>query len=232
MNRRGPLIAAVASGVVALLAVMLFVLPKMGQVGQAKDDLQKAQDSETSLAGQLGALQDAQAAAPEIQKQIQKLDHQVPATADLPGLFRLLQAAADRSAVDFFVFSPGIPTPDGSATFSIMTSQVTVSGTFFALDDFLLRLETLPRAAKVMSISIASASTATSDTTGTTTTPTTGTPGQLQLQVTVEFYTADVSAGPGSAPGPTTGVTGATGALPAAAVPATVSETPSPTPGA
>lgn len=232
MNRRGPLIAAVASGVVALLAVMLFVLPKMGQVGQAKDDLQKAQDSETSLDGQLGALQDAQAAAPETQKQIQKLDNQVPATADLPGLFRLLQAAADRSAVDFFVFSPGVPTPDGSATFSIMTSQVTVSGTFFALDDFLFRLETLPRAAKVMSISIASASTATSDTTGTTTTPTTGTPGQLQLQVTVEFFTADVSAGPGSAPGPTTGIAGATGAVPAATVPTTVSETPSPTPGA
>lgn len=232
MNRRGPLIAAVASGVVALLAMMLFVLPKMGQVGQAKDDLQKAQDTESSLAGQLGALQDAQAAAPQTQKQIQKLVNQVPATADLPGLFRLLQAAADRSAVDFFVFSPGVPTPDGSATFSIMTSQVTVSGTFFALDDFLLRLETLPRAAKVMSISIASASTATSDTTGTTTTPTTGTPGQLQLQVTVEFYTADVSAGPGSAPGPTTGITGATGALPAATLPATVSETSSPTPGA
>lgn len=228
MNRRGPLIAAVASGVLALLAVMLFVLPKMGQVGQAKDDLQKAQDAETSLLGQRSALQDAQAAAPETQKDIQKLDNQVPATADLPGLFRLLQTAADRSAVDFFVFSPGVPTPDGSATFSIMTSQVTVSGTFFALDEFLFRLETLPRAAKVMSITIASASTATTDT-GTTTTPTTGTPGQLQLQVTVEFYTGDVSAGPGSAPGPTTG---ATGAVPAATVPTTVSETPSPTPGA
>lgn len=233
MNRRGPLIAAVASGVVALLAMMLFVLPKMGQVGQAKDDLQTAQDAETSLLGQRSALQDAQAAAPETQKDIQKLENQVPATADLPGLFRLLQAAADGSAVDFFVFSPGVPTPDGSATFSIMTSQITVSGTFFALDEFLFRLETLPRAAKVMSITIASASTATTDT-GTTTTPTSGTPGQLQLQVSVEFYTSDTSAGPGSAPGPTTGTTGAVPAatLPAATVPTTVSETPSPTPGA
>lgn len=228
MNRRGPLIAAVASGVVALLVLMLFVLPKMGQVGQSKDDLQKAQDAETSLLGQLSALQDAEAAAPETQKEIQKVDTAVPPTPDLPALFRQLQAAADRSGVDFFVFSPGVPTPDASATFSIMTSQITVSGTFFAIDEFLFQLETLPRANKVTSIGIASASTATTDT-GSTTTPATGTPGQLQLQVTVEFYTTDVSAGPGSVPGPTTG---ATGAVPAATVPTTVSETPSPTPGA
>lgn len=231
MNRRGPLIAGVASGVVVLLAVLLFVLPKMGQVGAAKDDLQKAQDTETSLQGQLGVLQDAQAAAPKTQKQIHKLENQVPTTADLPGLFRLLQAAADRSAVDFFVFSPGVPTPDGSAAFSTMASQVTVSGTFFALDEFLYRLETLPRAAKVTGISIASTSLATSDTTttGTSITATSGTPGLLQLQVTVEFYSTDMSAGPGSSPGPTTDTTGA---VPAAAIPATVPVTPSPTPGA
>jgi hypothetical protein len=137
----------------------------------------------------------------------------------------LLQTAADRSAVDFFLISPGTPTPDGSASFSLMASQITVTGTFFALDEFLFQLETLPRAAKVMSINITSEGASTSGTTGTTATPT----GQLQLQVSVEFYTADVSAGPGSVPGPTDGTTGV---VPAVTAPATVSPTPSPTPGA
>jgi len=226
VNRRGPLIAAVASGVVVLLALTLFVLPKMGQVGQAKDDLQTAQEAEASLLGQLGALQDAEAAAPKTQKKIQKIDKQVPPTPDLPGLFLLLQAIADSSGVDFFVFSPGVPIPNGSATFSIMTSQITVSGTFFAIDEFLFQLETLRRANKVMSITIASTGTASTDT-GSTTTPTAETAGQLQLLTTVEFYTTDVSAGPGSVPEP---ITGATGAVPAAE-PTTVSETPSPTGG-
>ena len=64
-------------------------------------------------------------------------------------LFRLLQGAADRSAVDFFSFTPGTPAPNVTGSYSTIASQVTVSGGYFAIDEFLFLLETLPRAAKV-----------------------------------------------------------------------------------
>lgn len=198
MSRRGPIVAGVASAVIALLAVVMLVLPKMGQVSEAGEALQVAEDQEISLSTQLRALQEAQAEAPETEAQIARIEDQVPPTADLPALFRLLQAAADRAAVDFFSFTPGTPALDPSGTFSTVGSQITVTGGYFAIDEMLFLLETLPRAAKVTTVAITPSA---GDTTGTTTTT-----NALQLQLTVQFYTTDVSAGPGSVPGPTEGI--------------------------
>jgi hypothetical protein len=69
-----------------------------------------------------------------------------------------------------------------------------VTGSYFSLEEFLHRLETLRRAAKVTSISLAASGT-----------ETIGGAGQLQMQLQVEFFTTDTSAGPGSLPGPTQG---------------------------
>jgi Tfp pilus assembly protein PilO len=194
VNRRAPIIAGVISAVVALLAVVLLVLPKMGDVSTTEEELQSAEDQEVALAAQLAALQDAEAAAPKTEQEIGAIEEQVPPTANLPSLFRLLQGAADRSAVDFFSFSPGTPAPNAAGTYSSIASQVTVSGGYFAIDEFLFLLETLPRAAKVTTLAVTPSGASTGGTTLSTS--------NLQLQVTVEFYTTDVSAGPGSIPGP------------------------------
>ena len=196
MNRRAPIIAGVIAVAVALFAVFLLVRPKMSEVSTTEDDLQAAEDQEVTLAAQLNALQDAQAAAPETEQEIAAIDAEIPPTADLPSLFRLLQGAADRSVVDFFSFTPGTPAPNTAGTFSTIASQVTVSGGYFAIDEFLFLLETLPRAAKVTTLAVTPSSAASGETTTTTSTS------NLQLQLTVEFYTTDTSAGPGSVPGP------------------------------
>jgi Tfp pilus assembly protein PilO len=194
VTRRAPIVAGVIAALVALLAVFLLVLPKMSDVSTTEEQLQSAEDQEVALAAQLDALQDAQEGAPETEQEIAAIDAQVPATADLPSLFRLLQGAADRSAVDFFSFSPGTPVPNAGGTYSSIASQVTVSGGYFAIDEFLFLLETLPRAAKVTTLAVTPSGAATGETTTSTS--------NLQLQVTVEFYTTDVSSGPGSIPGP------------------------------
>jgi Tfp pilus assembly protein PilO len=199
VNRRVPIIAGAIALLVALLAVFLLVLPRMSEVGETEDQLQESQDQEINLAAELNALEDAEAAAPETELEIAALDAQVPPTADLPSLFRLLQGAADRAAVDFFSFTPGTPVPNPTGSYSTIASQITVSGGYFAIDEFLFLLETLQRAAKVTTLAV----TPSAGGEGTTTTST----GNLQLQITVEFYTTDSSAGPGSIPGPTEGVT-------------------------
>jgi Tfp pilus assembly protein PilO len=194
VSRRAPIIAGVIAVAVALLAVFLLVRPKMSEVSTTEDDLQVAEDQEVTLAAQLNALQDAQAAAPETEQEIAAIDAEIPPTADLPSLFRLLQGAADRSVVDFFSFTPGTPAPNTAGTFSTIASQVTVSGGYFAIDEFLFLLETLPRAAKVTTLAVTPSGAASGEITTST--------GTLQLLVTVEFYTTDLSAGPGSIPGP------------------------------
>jgi Tfp pilus assembly protein PilO len=201
VNRRAPLIAGGVLALVVVLAVVLLVLPKMSEVGEVQDELETSQDQNSELQVQLRALQQAQEEAPETERQIAEIEDQIPPTADLPALFRILQSAADRSAVDFFSFSPGTPVVDASGSFSVLPSSITVNGTYFAIDEFLFLLETLPRAAKVTSIAVTPGEAA-----GTTTTT-----GSLQILMSVEFYTSDVSAGPASAPGPTEGAA-ATGA--------------------
>ena len=196
MNRRAPLFVAGGFALVAVLAFVLLVLPKMGQVGETQDELATAENEESSLQAQLAALQDAEAAAPETERQIAEIEDQVPPTADLPELFLLLQAAADGAAVDFFSFSPGTPLVSATGDYSLIQSQVTVTGSYFSLDEFLFRMETLDRAAKVTGITISPGAGGEGVTTGTS---------ALQMLLTIEFYTTDISAGPASAPGPTEG---------------------------
>jgi Tfp pilus assembly protein PilO len=194
VNRRAPIIAGAIAVALALLAVFLLVLPMMSDVTTTGGELQTAEDQEVVLAAQLDALQEARAAAPKTEQEIAAIEKQVPPTANLPSLLRQLQGAADRSAVDLFSFMPGAPAPNADGTYSSIASQVTVSGGYFAIDEFLFLLETLPRAAKVTTLAVTPSAAATGETTTST--------GTLQLQVTVEFFTTDVSAGPGSIPGP------------------------------
>ena len=199
MSRRAPIVAGVLMALVAVLAVFFLVLPKMNEVSEADDQLQAAQDQEIGLEAELRALQQAQAEAPETEQEIAAIEDQIPPTADLPSLFRLLQGAADRSAVDFFSFTPGTPIVDLTSSYSTITSTIVVSGGYVALDEFLFLLETLPRAAKATTIAVAPSG-GTDPEGGATTSSS-----LLQLQTTVEFFTTDISAGPGSIPGPTPG---------------------------
>lgn len=198
VNRRAPFIAGAIALAVAILAVFFLVRPKMDDVSEAQDQLQAAEDQGITLEARLRSLQDAEQEAPQTEQKIAAIDTAVPPTADLPGLFRLLQSAADRSAVDFFSFTPGTAVVKSTSSYSTIASQITVSGGYFAIDEFLFLLETLQRAAKVTTLAV---------TPGTGEATTTTSSNTLQLQMTVEFYTTDTSAGPGSIPGPTEGAT-------------------------
>jgi Tfp pilus assembly protein PilO len=196
---RGPLIAG--AGVVALVLLMVFflVLPKMGQVGEANDELATAQGQQGTLESQLAALEQAEVAAPEARATIREVEQKIPPTADEPGLLLLVKNAAARSAVTLSNLTPATPTLDATSGLSTITLAITASGNYFQLTEFLYSIETLPRAAKVVNIALAPGGTE-GDTTTTTTTTVSN---LLQLQASVILYTSDQSAGPGSEPGPT-----------------------------
>jgi Tfp pilus assembly protein PilO len=206
-GRRAPLIAG--AGVVALVVLMVFflVLPKMGQVGEANDELAAARGQQGTLESQLAALEQAELAAPEARATIQDVERQIPPTADESGLLLLVKNAAARSAVTLSNLTPGTPTLDATSGLSTIPLAVTASGNYFQLTEFLYSIETLPRAAKVLNISLAPGA-GEGDAATTTTTVT----NLLQLQASVVLYTSDQSAGPGSEPGPTDDAAAAGGA--------------------
>ena len=186
MNKKPALIAALVGAVLSVVLVVGLITPKAGQVRAKQKEIATAQQDQASLQAQLEQLQAAAKDAPKDRKRLSVLKAQIPPTADLPGLIRLLNTSADRAGVDFQTIAPGQPSASG--TFSVIPVQVTVVGGFFSVDQYLYLLETLPRVSKVTSVAIAPGPE--------------GAP-QLSMNITADFFTTDTSAGPGSVPGST-----------------------------
>jgi Tfp pilus assembly protein PilO len=226
-GKRAPLIAAAAGLVLALLMIMFLVLPKMHQVSAAKTTLAEAAAQQSLLLSQLKALQDAKDDEGKNQAIIDNVAGQLPPTVDEPGLLLLLANAASRATLPLTQFTPGTPALNSTTGLSEIPVTFAVTGTYFSLAQFLFNLETLPRVAKVQTVTITSAAEPGSSSA----VPT------LQMTGSVTLYTTDTNAGPGSQPGPTSSdgsVTTPTLPL-ASASPspeATSSPTSSPSPGA
>jgi Tfp pilus assembly protein PilO len=216
MSKRGPLLAAGAGVLVIVVMVAGLILPKASGIRAKQAEVEQARTEESALRLRLEQLQAAKDGAKSTRKNLAALDAQVPPTADLPGLIRLLNTTAAQADVDFLTLAPGQPAPDATGRLSVVPIQVTVIGRFFAVDEYLFLLEDLPRVSKVLSIDLG--------------------PGpdnlpQLQVNASVEFYTTDVSAGPGSIPGHTAAQI-TPPSQPGASVSPAEGTGPTPTPGA
>jgi Tfp pilus assembly protein PilO len=193
-GKRAPLFAGVAVALAVAIVAFFLVLPKMGQVKDANASLTDARGQQATLGAQLAALQQAQTEAPVNRETIRKVQQAIPPTADQQGFMLLMQNAAVQSSIDILTISPGSPVFDATTGLTTVTNAISITGTYFALTEFLFKIETLPRAAKTSSVAITSS-------------PTEANANLLTLTASVDMYTSDQSAGPGSTPGPTSAAT-------------------------
>jgi Tfp pilus assembly protein PilO len=184
-GRRAVVIAGVATAILAVLLTLFLVLPKMSQVSDAQQELEQSFTERETLSSRLAALRQAREEAPQNLAAIRRVDQQVPPTADLPGLILLLRNAATGAGVQVLTLTPAAPSPSEDGAFSTVSVSTSGEGSYFSVVDYLYSLETLPRAATVESLELS---------------PVEGT---LAFVATITLYTSDVSAGPGSEPGPT-----------------------------
>jgi Tfp pilus assembly protein PilO len=184
MNKRLPIFVGIGVLVLAVLVFMFVYSPKKQAVGKVKADLATAQAKQSELEVRLAQLQAIKQGAQETKSQLDKISTEIPPTADIPGLIRLLRLAADKVPVGLTVQTNGTPSVSGTGTYSTIGVQLTVDGNFYQIENFLSELETLPRLMKVTSVNVSAS-----------TWPV------LALQVSAEVYTSDISAGPGSTPG-------------------------------
>jgi Tfp pilus assembly protein PilO len=186
------LFAIVGAVVIAVLLVFFLVLPEMGKVSKAKEELVSAQQQEQTLTVQRNALEDTKANAPENRKIIKEAHQQIPPLADEGGLFLLINQAGLNSGFPIVNINPSTPTFDEATGLSTIVMQVSAVGTYSDITAFTFRIETLPRAAKITALSLSPSGTASA-----------GVSPELTMTATIEAYTSDASAGPGSEPGPT-----------------------------
>jgi Tfp pilus assembly protein PilO len=191
IGTRAPILAGVIMAIIVVLAFLLVVNPKRAEVAAAQTQLTEAQNLELTKVAQRASLQQAEAEAPANRKIIRQVEQQLPPTADPQGLILLMKNAAVKAGVDLTQQATGTPAAAENGVTTIPIS-VSLTGTYFSLDEYLFQMETLPRAAKVISVNLAPGAS------GATTVA-----GLLTMQVQIELYTTDISAGPGSDPGPT-----------------------------
>ena len=222
MSPRAPVIAAVLAALIAAAAFLFLVFPTFGELEEVETAFDRAQAETTALEIELEQLESVAEQLPRIQRQLARFRRRVPPVADLPGLINQLQTAADVSRVDFVAIAPGEPAAAPTGRVAEIPAQIQVIGGFFPVDEFLFRLETLPRATKVTNISVSEGPD--------------GLP-QIDVQLQTAFYTTDLAAGPGAsagepagtspvAPAPASPAPGATPVSPAPGV--TPAETPTP----
>jgi Tfp pilus assembly protein PilO len=191
-SRRAPVVAGIAVVVLAFLLIFLLVLPKSHDVSDARDQLTELRNQQETLESQKRALEDARDRAPEARRTIKEVQEQIPPVANLPGLILLLQNAATTAGLDIVSLTPANPVLAPSGDLSVISVGLSTTGTYFEVTDFMHLIETLPRAAKMTALSLTPAESAS-----------VGSVPILTVTGTVDVYTSDVSAGPGSVPGPT-----------------------------
>jgi Tfp pilus assembly protein PilO len=189
-GRRAIIVAGAGAAILALILIFFLVLPKMGQVTEAEKELQDTTAEQQVLQARLNALEQARDEAPLNEATIRRIEQQVPPTADLSAVILFLRNAASVAGVQVVSLTPAPPVASTTGGFSTISVSASGECSYFAMVKYLHEIETLPRAATVEAITL---------------TPTEAS--TLSFTATITLYTSDLSAGPGSEPGPTETVT-------------------------
>lgn len=200
------------TGVVCLLIVLggwfLAISPKRSHVKDVKASAAAAQQQNADLSTKLAVLKAQSKDLARENAALAVARKRIPTTADLPGLLRRLQTASTSSDVTIMSLTPAAPTPLTAVPgVSSVTLSISVSGTYFAVEEYINDLEGLDRALMVTGITAApgsdssNASTSGSTTSaGTTATADAGGSPQLSTTITAQVFTG--SPAPAATPTP------------------------------
>jgi Tfp pilus assembly protein PilO len=161
VSRRAVLITAGAA--LALLALWFVLLwgPQGGRLddAQARTDVAEGQNEELEL--RLNRLRAAQEGVPARMAELVGLQRAVPDDPQLAQFILDANQAASDAGVEFLSISPAPPTagtPGGLPP--VITLSITVTGGYFAVLDYLDRLDELPRIVVIDSLSLTPGDTA------------------------------------------------------------------------
>lgn len=204
MNRRTLL--AIVGGTLAVVFVWWFAVlsPKRSATATARSEADAAVARGQELEQTLARLRELDRNRPQIEADLRALNAAIPATPDLATFILSANEIAASSGVDFLSIAPSPPAASASAGGPTSVAlAIQVKGDFFAVVDYLNRLEDLERIVVVDDITLASGGTA--GATGTT--GAASDPSALSVTLAARMFTR---AAPAGATG-TTGVTGTTG---------------------
>ncbi|HLF69724.1 MAG TPA: type 4a pilus biogenesis protein PilO [Actinomycetota bacterium] len=184
------------AGIVLVGILYFFVVfqPQGNHISQTTDEAVAAEIRRTQMEADLKHLQELQQNAPKLREQANILDEAMPNDPQLAKFIRQVQDAADGSGIEFLSIAPTPPTqsPDQPEV-KLVAITMSISGGYFAVQDFIVRLETLSRAVKVGSINLSLG-----DAVSSSSSP------PLKVSLTMQMFVANPNPVPATVPGVTT----------------------------
>jgi Tfp pilus assembly protein PilO len=168
-RRQELILAAVGALLVLIVATMLLVRPTRQATAEARADREATIAESQSLRDQIKALEALRPQEPELKAAAALARAEFPTTPALPGLVEALQDSASLSGVELGTIAPTTPkTSTVNGQLAEITTTVDVSGGYFEIQDFLVRLESLvkgsdpgrvaPRSVLIRSVNLTSGS--------------------------------------------------------------------------
>jgi Tfp pilus assembly protein PilO len=168
-RRQELVVAAVGALLVLVAATLLLIRPTRQATAEARADRDAAVAESQTLRDQIKALEALKPKEAELKAQAELAKAEFPATPALPGLVDALQDAASQSGVGLGTVAPSTPAASTvNPLLAEITTTVNVSGGYFEIQDFLVRLEGLvkgsdparvdPRSVLIQSVNLTSGS--------------------------------------------------------------------------
>jgi Pilus assembly protein, PilO len=210
VTRRQELVFAVAGALLVLVTgVMLLIRPTRQATAEARADRDAAVAESQTLRDQIKALEALKPKEAELKAQAALAKDEFPATPGLPALVDALQDSASQAGVDLGTVAPSTPqTSTINPQLAEITTNVDVSGGYFEIQDFLIRLEDLvkgsdpgrvaPRSVLVRSVTLSGGS---GDSSGATaSTATASSSGELKGDIVLTVFQLAQPSGSSSTP--------------------------------
>lgn len=154
--RRNVLILVMVLILIAVAYFFLVFQPQGRNIEEARIAAEDMERREQELTLELRRLESLRDNAPELQAKLQKLDAAIPTNdPQLAQFILLVEEAANTSGIEWLSIAPSPPAAAAGVPEALeVTISMNVTGGYFQVQDFLVRLENLSRAVKISSISL------------------------------------------------------------------------------
>lgn len=163
------ILVIVATVLVAAVWYLAMYHPTAKQVAQVRSEVTTVRTQVASLEAQLKHLQELQRNEPRLRAKLARFAAALPSDPQLPQFILSVQDVANKAHVDFLTVSPSLPAAQaggGAAAaqaapgLKTINVSLTTTGTYFAVQNFIYRLETLDRAFKIDTFNVSSSTSA------------------------------------------------------------------------
>lgn len=155
MNRRMTVLGALGLILVVALWFMFLWRPAGDELAEAQDRTAAARQTNAALEADIARLADLELQRPQLQGELERLRAAIPEGSDVDQLIFSFQEAADASGVEWAGYTGSDPAPtESDPTLSEMRIQLTGSGGYYQVLDFLVRLSKMRRIVLVDNLSL------------------------------------------------------------------------------